>query len=71
MSHQPGDPRRELPSVSDLLQSPSGLALAAAQPHDSVVEALRAVLDSARQNLDGAHGVPAAEGLVREAALLL
>jgi L-seryl-tRNA(Ser) seleniumtransferase len=66
-----GDPRRELPAVSLLLELPRMRALISAFSHVQVVEALRTALQACRSELKPGDAVPTPEVVAERAAILL
>jgi L-seryl-tRNA(Ser) seleniumtransferase len=59
---------RKLPSVDHLLQTEAAIELSRRHGHEMVVNALRASLDAARQNIIDGQPTPTADDLVADAA---
>lgn len=65
------DPRRQLPSVDQLLRAEGVRLLAERFGHAAVVEALREALEAARARAQAGEALPSLEDLLREAAARL
>lgn len=65
------DPRRQLPSVDQLLRAEGARLLAERFGHAAVVEALREALEAARARAQAGEALPSPEDLLREAAARL
>lgn len=65
------DPRRQLPSVDQLLRAEGAHLLAERFGHAAVVEALREALEAARARAQAGEALPSPEDLLREAAARL
>ena len=65
------DPRRQLPSVDQLLRAEGARLLAERFGHAAVVEALREALEAARARAQAGEALPSLEDLLHEAAARL